>query len=534
MEDFILWEVRLQKMNSETSKTKTNIVTQLLKYVFISAILLWSSMLFSSPFYLIFLCLFIGILSNFIDDDLDLLYRCLATLVVLIIFSLVYAGVAKTPPLSMGYRVDIILHNYRLIPRLIHNLKVLMFPGFIFIVSGILGSTTGSLLKRNLKTKKILALIFLTVFIINFCVSAFALNTWSKYDTHKMPPTGKYAFDGHIYLKTFYLVKSGMPYYKSFETALTQRKNGFTVTSVFNIRPPFVVFLWSIMPPAGINLIRLFMFFSAVLFIITFFTVLKDLKDPFLAILTPAIMAYLFFYGVIANWFTFHEYWAWFFLAIAIWVRRKKFYVPMMISFVLCLITRELFFFAWFLFTLFAIINKEKKELFRMGIILLASIAYYALHFFLLIRSVTIHTGQSGSAFSITEWFQSKVFFTQLFLRFGSVTIYKPVLFGLFILICYFVASYRIIKNRLTFYYPLLALPLVVLVYFKMGISARAYWGLVFLPAFAYVVPFAWYKMEKEESENPDTHDKDNENENENDKDINDTNEKNKASLSTS
>lgn len=475
--------------------------SDLLKYLFITLILFWSCMLFASSFYVIFLCLFAGLISNFILKDMEFLPRVAVVSAVTIIFALIYDGVPRTPPLNVGYYVDIVLHNNRLMPGVIRNLTSFMFPIPVFLFTGFIGASAGSFLKDDVKVRKVITIVFLAVFILNFCVSVFALNLWSDYDTYREPPVGKYTFDGHIYLRTLYLMKSGIPYYQSFPKALTERQNSFTITSAFNIRPPFIILLWSVMPPAGMNVIRLFLVLSVIMFLLSYFTVLKDLEDPFLAILTPVILSYLFFYGLTANWFTFHEYWAWFFLAVAIWARQTKHYVVMTVFFILSLITRELFFFIWFLFTMFSVIKKDKEDLIRMGIAFFTAVGYYMVHFYMVTHNVLIHTEQSGSSFSFTQWFQGSAFFAEVCFRFGSVTVYKPELYAVLLLASYITAVVYIIKNRLSFYYPLTVLPLVGFVFFKMGISALSYWGLLYLPAFGYLAPFAWYRKSDVEEE---------------------------------
>ena len=471
----------------------------LLKYLFITLILFWSCMLFSSSLYIIFLCLFVGVISNFMLKDMEFLPRLAVVSAVTILFALIYDGAPRTPPLTMGYYVDIVLHNNRLMPKLIDNLKFFMFPIPVFLFSGFIGVSAGSFLKEGLKVRKIIAIVFLVVFIINFCLSVFALNLWSNYDTCQEPLAGKYTFDGHIYLRTLYLMKSGIPYYQSFTQALTEKQGGFTVTSVFNIRPPFITLLWSVMPASGMNVIRLFIIFSIVLFFLSYFTVLKDLKDPFLAMLTPVILSYLFFYGLTANWFTFHEYWAWFFLAVAVWARQTKHYVVMTVFFILCLLTRELFFVVWFLFMLFALINRNKEDLIRLGIVFFTALGYYLIHYYMVTHSISIYSSEAGSSFSFGQWLRGSSPEGEADLLFGSVTIYKSSLYLAFIVALYLLASINVFRNRLKLYYPLAVLPLMDFISQKLGVSATSYWGLLYLPAFGYLVPLLWYEKEEEE-----------------------------------
>ncbi len=484
-------------MTDKKSKIRKTVL-DLLKYLFIALVLFWSCLLFSSSFYLIFLCLFVGIISNFLLRDMEFFPRLAVVSVVTIFFSLIYDGVPRTPPLNVGYYIDILLHNKRLMPELIKNLDSFMFPVPVFLFLGFIGASAGSYLKENLKTRKIIAIVFLVVFAINFCVSVFALNLWSHYDTYREPPAGKYIFDGHIYIRTLYLMKSGIPYYQSFTKALTEKQGGFTVTSVFNIRPPFTTILWSIMPASGMNIIRLFMFFTVITFFLSYFTVLKDLKDPLLAILTPVILSYLFFYGLAADWFTFHEYWAWFFLGAALWARQTKHYVVMTVFFILCLLSRELFFVVWFIFMMFALVNRDKKDIIRLAIVFFTALGYYLLHYHMVTHNVVIHTEGAGSGFSLGQWFRGNSPEGEACLQFGSVVIYKPAQYLVFIVGSYILATINIFRNRLKFYYPLAVLPLIDIFSRLMGVSITSYWGLVYLPVFGYLVPFLWHKKEEE------------------------------------
>ncbi|MCD4784850.1 MAG: hypothetical protein K8T10_13630 [Candidatus Eremiobacteraeota bacterium] len=449
-----------------------------------------------SLFYIVFLCLFVGVIINLICKSLGFIPKIITTLIINILFALLYVSLPTQTLLSKGYYIDFMLMG-KIIPNIINNIHSLLFPLLIIPLAGFLGVSIGSILKKNKKTERIVALIFLTVFVINFFIMGFSLNA-NDFSRVVVPPESHtYSFDGHIYLRTFHLMKAGNVYYESFQWALTQRQGSFTITSVFNIRPPFLFHFWELMPPDGMYVALLFVIMAAIMFFASYFTVNNELDDPLVAIITPVLMSYLFVYGICGNWFTFHEYWAWFFLSIAIWAKQRKYNIVWISSFIICLFIRELFFFVWIVFIMTAFLNKNKKETLQLLLVFVVSLIYYMIHYYFVSKYISISTNAAGGL-SFHQWFQgSTTFAGRSFLYAGSV-LYKPVLFGFFIVTMYAFASLKIFRERLKLFYPLTIIPLAGVIYLFMGIPPVTYWGLLYLPCFSYLIPFFYFSTKKE------------------------------------
>lgn len=470
--------------------------SNLLKFFLIALILYWTSILYLSLFYIIFLCLFVGVIINLICKSLKFTPKIIIILIINVLFALLYVSLPSQTLLSKGYYIDFMLMG-KIIPNIINNTQALLYPLLIIPLAGFLGVSIGSILKKNKKTEKILALIFLTVFIINFYIVGFALNANNFSRVVTVPEPHTYSFDGHIYLRTFHLMKSGNVYYDSFQQALIQRRGSFRITSVFNIRPPFLFHFWELMPPDGMYIPLLFVIMTTIMFFASYFTVNNELDDPLVSIITPVLMSYLFVYAICGNWFTFHEYWAWFFLSIAIWAKQRKYNIVWIASFVICLFIRELFFFVWLIFLLTAFLNKNKKEMLQLMVIFVISLIYYIIHYYFVSKLITVSTSATGG-FSFHQWFQgSTTFAGRSFLYAGSV-LYKPVLFGIFIVILYAFASLKIFSEKLKFFYPLTIIPLAGVIYLFLGIPPVTYWGLLYIPCFSYLIPFFYFSTKKQ------------------------------------
>jgi len=461
------------------------------KFLLIALILYWTSILYLSLFYIIFLPVFVGIIINLICKKLKFASKIIIILIINVIFVLLYVSLPRQTLLSEGYNIDFMIMG-KIIPNILNNAKALIFPLFILPLAGFLGVTVGSLLKKNKKTEKILGLVFLTAFIINFYIVGFSLNANNFSRVVEVSEPHTYSFDGHIYLRTFHLMKEGNVYYESFQRALIQRQGSFSITSVFNIRPPFLFYFWDLMPPDGMYIVLLYVILTTIMFFASYFTVNNELDDPIASIITPVMLSYLFIYGICGNWFTFHEYWAWFFLAIAIWAREKEYNVVWVASFIICLLIRELFFFILIIFLINALFNKNKKEILHLMIVFAVSLIYYIAHYYLVSKYIAISTTATGG-FSFHQWFQGSTTFAGRSFLYAGAVLYKPIFFGIFTVILYALASLRIFKEKLRFFYPLTIIPLAGVIYLFLGIPPVTYWGLLYLPCFSYLIPFLYY-----------------------------------------
>lgn len=469
----------------------------LLKFLFLSLVLYWACMLFAHPVFLVFLSVFLGAALEILDkkDNINIFFKAALLIGINLLFTWIYSHMAAATAPARGFAVDLQVAG-ALRFNAGKNIGQLMFPEAIFSLAGLMGLAAGNFIRKDYNTKKILALVFLAVFALNFLIMGFAYNYSDFRDATRFPAPNTYSFDALVYLKTFYLMKDGHSFYTAFPAALTRRTGGFTITSFFNVRPPFIFYLWKIAPANGIFIMRLFAAFSILLFFFSYFTTENMLKQPLISLLTPVLLSYLFIYGLYANWFPFHEYWAWFFLGMGLWARGKEFKWAWVICLSLCLMTRELFFVVWGIIFIASAQKKDKEEMKLLGISFIVSAIYYAFHYTMVSRYILPPSTAPGAGFSLRTWLQGGLIPAQNAFGFAGIMIYNSSLFGIFMLAYYIISSMKIFMYRLKFYYPLAALPLIGLSFLVFGLPYTNYWGLIYLPAFAYLVPLAFYEPE--------------------------------------
>lgn len=174
-----------------------------------------------------------------------------------------------------------------------------------------------------------------------------------------------FASDEMLYLKTFYLVKSGVNYYKALSLAFKKdlRKNVLG-KSVFEWRLPTVYYFWSLFARNGNQIAVLFWTF-AFLSIMSWFFINKKFVGVTKAFFAPLFL--LLYFSDIFNYQTsifFTEWWAWFFFSFGLFflVCGKKFLS--FIFFTLTVLTRELFIVPIVFFIIISFFEKKNRALF--------------------------------------------------------------------------------------------------------------------------------------------------------------------------
>lgn len=470
----------------------------MLQFLFIVLVLYWANILFFSAWYMLFLCFFTGIILDFTAKKTSPAFKFVFIMAVNLIFSYSYMNLLNLRPPSESFYINFLLFE-NIKRNILENITVI---GYLYLAApllGVFGVFAARALKKLHINAKNLALIFLMFFCLNFYSLGLGLNFNGFSDTRIFPPAGKYSFDGHVYLRTFHLMKAGNSYYKSIDDSIKNRAGGYSYSSYFNIRPPFIFYFWKLLALNGFYIALLFIIFSIILFFIVFYTVDYELKNPLLSLIAPVLLSPLFIYGLSANWYTFHEYWGWFFLGISLWAKQIRNNILWILFLTLCVMTRELFFIVWALIFITALLNKEKDALKYLIFSFLIIAAYYLLHFYMIKVNIFNHLPLNTPGVNITPWLHIKpdFSFAKNAFFFCSIFIFKPVLFGMFLIICHILSSIRIFRDKLTLYYPLIILPLLGILYLFVSIPPVTYWGLLYLPAFAYVIPFAFYQNHK-------------------------------------
>lgn len=471
----------------------------LIKFLFIAVVLYWANILFLSFWYMMFLCFFMGIVLNTSIRNISLPAKIIIVSLINIIFSIIYLNLVKLTPFLGTYYIN--LHLFENIKHnILENITAVRFLPTVAPLLGILGVITKKPIKKFRISAKTLSFIFLIFFCLNFFIMSFDLNFNHFADTNFFPPSGKYSFDGHVYLRTFYLMKEGHSYYKSIDDSIRNRAGGYSYSSYFNIRPPFLFYFWKLFAFNGFYIALVFSLFAIALFFLAFHTIDYELKNPLLSLTAPVLLAFIFIYGLSANWYyTFHEYWGWFFLGAALWAKQKKFNLLWIIFLTLCVMTRELFFLVWIFVFITALLNKEKISAKYLIFSFIIILAYYLIHFYMIKINIfnELHITSAGVSPAPWLYFQPDFTFARHAFFFCSIFTFKPVFFGVFLIVCHILASINIARQKLTLYYPLIILPLVGILYLFISIRTATYWGLLYLPAFAYIIPFMFRDKEE-------------------------------------
>ncbi|MDI6821810.1 MAG: hypothetical protein QMD66_02890 [Actinomycetota bacterium] len=161
-------------------------------------------------------------------------------------------------------------------------------PSLIQGLIAILGSAFS--VKLCMAGRRKFVLYSLLIFILlSFVVNATIFNTFVLKRVSFEPAPEGYAFDGFLYLKTFYLMKRGHGYYRAFGMAFDQdqRLTG-TPPAIFGWRLPTIFWIWSTLLPANGTYLNYHKQFESALFAL-------------LAVLTRELMIFVPVAGLLAS-----------------------------------------------------------------------------------------------------------------------------------------------------------------------------------------------------------------------------------------
>lgn len=125
------------------------------------------------------------------------------------------------------------------------------------------------------------------------------------------PVAGRYRFDGDIYLRTYFMMKRGEPFYRSFATACAEDARNLGVPrGKLNYREPFLFELWRWLPGRdGVALRDWFLAFVAVVMVCGY-TLARTWVGPGPALLAPIALGGYFATAAWSGWLLFAEFWA--------------------------------------------------------------------------------------------------------------------------------------------------------------------------------------------------------------------------------
>ena len=187
------------------------------------------------------------------------------------------------------------------------------------IVSAVLIYAGGSaaLVFRTARARAWCAYAILGILLAGFFASGWLAQTTAGPDGMSMsnwvahePAWKRYIFDGELYLRVFYRMKSGVDYYPALADAFLGHAEKTQVpTSVLGWRLPTLFLFWKIFFPSGAALAKGFLILGVLSGIMAFLGA-RALSTAFLAIPVAALVCGYLFVGAVSTWLPIMEYWA--------------------------------------------------------------------------------------------------------------------------------------------------------------------------------------------------------------------------------
>lgn len=332
------------------------------------------------------------------------------------------------------------------------------------------------------KTKDILAFILLAVIVINFINLTYTLSKDIQRVSETEPYEELYAFDGFIFLRTFFLIEKGENYYASFAKAHEEDKRMTEKPGeAINYRPPTLFYIWKFFLNNGRSIVIAFILFSAGIFILIFFALTKVVPAEY-AFLGPLFLAPYFAFPVSSFWFVFTEYWGVLFLIISLFFLFREQFWPGLFFALLAALTRELFLYYLALGFLSSLIKRKFSITLGWSFAILAFFLFFYLHF----KAVAPYLPSSPNS-SIVAGISSRFNFFNLsqlikLITFGMNLYNRPPLYLAEIFIFLFVLG-AIFTNRNKLRSLLIPLSLFFLILSALGDpSGNDYWGVIYMP----------------------------------------------------
>ncbi|MDO8487337.1 MAG: hypothetical protein Q7S45_03525 [Candidatus Curtissbacteria bacterium] len=193
------------------------------------------------------------------------------------------------------------------------------------------------------------------------------------------PIFGTYRSDEKIFLKTYYLVKSGHSYYDSFQSASANDYANLKLGSdVFTWRLPTAFYIWSLTTTNGYQILAEY-WVLAILFLVSVFLIIKKLATVNAGLLS-VLLVLPYFAGNLSykTSFLFIEWWALFFFTFGLTFFFYKKFVPAWILFFVAIAIRELMIIPILAFLILSLLLKKNRIFF--ATLILFSLIIFVLH----------------------------------------------------------------------------------------------------------------------------------------------------------
>ncbi len=225
--------------------------------------------------------------------------------------------------------------------------------------------------------KKILSCL-LCFFIFIYFLNCITL-VFSFLKENRFPEPTIVRSDGMLYLKVFYLVKSGKDYYEALPIAFRNdaRQGGLT-KDPFMWRPPTVYYFWRLFASNGSQIAILF-WLGAFLSFYGIFLILKKFIPWQMAVFGPLLVSF-YFRDVFsyATSFLFHEWWGWFaFIFALLFLIYDKLSTSVLFS-TLSILTREIFIIPVLAMFIYSLLLKKNRIVFFIPIFIFG--IFYLIH----------------------------------------------------------------------------------------------------------------------------------------------------------
>lgn len=343
-------------------------------------------------------------------------------------------------------------------------------------------------------TKKRGSLIFilLSLIILNYLLVGLSYNQTLN-DISQEPPDEQYRFDPIIFLKAFYLMERGLPYYKAYGEAYKKDSAHdsypeYTQTYRF----PTVFYLWkALCPPDGKWLNFLFTFFALLTLLCSFLIAWKFTPTPW-ALLAPILLVPYLLYGNLTMWFLATEYWAMFLVVIAVFLYVYNYPWASIVTAFFSALTRELGAFLLLAGLIASWLSGKKKESVIWALALLILVTAYLFH---LNAAKPFTSGKPTQSFFAWQLFRLDAF--KAITEFGFATVPYNKIWAFPLLLLSLIGIYLMpAKETRSFLIGVTLLP--ALIFLALGRDPGAgYWGVVWMPLVLTTAPFFFASIEK-------------------------------------
>ncbi|MEX2028649.1 MAG: hypothetical protein WD988_04095 [Candidatus Curtissbacteria bacterium] len=308
------------------------------------------------------------------------------------------------------------------------------------------------------------------------------------------PVAGAYRSDEKIFLKTFYLVKSGNNYYDSFQNASANDFANIKLgPDVFTWRFPTVFYFWQFAQNG--NQVLILYWVLAGLFLVSIYKIASKLHSTTAGLLS-VLLTLPYFAGNLSykTSFLFVEWWALFFFSfgLAFFVHKK--FIPAWILFLTAVATRELMIIPVIAFLILSIWLKKNKIFF--ATLILSSLIVFTAHANFVFSRFP-DTYQTPNIISRLHTPDKQSFLTMISFSMQNypLTKYRINLFLIALAFISLIVNVKRKGNREKLYFLLVPWSMLITFPFITTTFYNDYWGIIFMPLLISTIPFLLSKQ---------------------------------------